>query len=343
MKEFGSDFHFVDSFFSYRAHLIDVYRDTILMANGRQCIVALIRQEGWRRLWMPEYFCYEVIETIKEQTGIEVVFYPDHPLQDNKSTMGDLAYKDGDVLLRMNYFGMRESRSTNAIPVPVIEDHTHDLLGHWALYSDADWCFASLRKTLPLPEGGMLWSPKGNRFPCGLISTDDNEQATEKRWQAMQMKKDYLDGALSDKEAFRKLYVQTEGWFDVAELSLIDKQSREYIEHFDINAWQGAKRRNWQLLYSLLSDKIQVLQPEDDSCTMFSLVVLTESKKQRDALRQRLINSDVYPAILWQVPESSSKEIQDFSHRMLSIHCDGRYTEADIRQLANIVNQAIES
>lgn len=343
MIEFGSDFHQISDYDSNRAHLLDVFQNADLMADGRQCIVALIRQEGWRRLWMPEYFCYEVIETIKKQTGIEVVFYPDHPLLDDKSTMGDLAYKDGDVLLRMNYFGMRESRSANAIPVPVIEDHTHDLLGHWALYSDADWCFASLRKTLPLPEGGMLWSPKGNRLPCGLISSEDNERTAGKRWQAMQMKRDYLDGALSDKEAFRKLYVESEKWFDVADLSLIDKRSQEYIEHLDINAWLGAKRRNWKLLYSLLSDKIQVLRPEDDSCTMFSLVVLTESKKQRDALRQSLINSAVYPAILWQVPNSSSKEIQDFSHRMLSIHCDGRYTEADILQLANIVNQAIES
>lgn len=341
MKEFGSDFHYINTYESDRAHLTGIFRGALLLANGRQCIVSLIRQYGWKRIWIPVFFCYEVIETIKEHTGIVVKFYEDTPLREKM--VDKLPFKEGDVLLRMNYFGLREFRSENAIPVPVIEDHTHDLLGHWALYSNADWCFASLRKTLPLPEGGMLWSPKGHRLPCGLVSTDDNERTAGKRWMAMKMKRDYLDGALSDKEAFRKLYVETEGWFDVAELSLIDKRSREYIEHLDINAWQGAKRRNWQLLYSLLSDKIQVLQPEDDSCTMFSLVVLTDSKEQRDTLRQRLIESNVYPAILWPVPDTTSLEVQDFSHRMLSVHCDGRYTEDDIQQLANIVNQAIES
>ncbi len=81
MKEFGSDFHFLTDYQSQRAHLTDVHRDAVLMADGRQCIVALIRQEGWRRIWMPEYFCYEVIETIKVQTRIEVLFYSDYPLQ----------------------------------------------------------------------------------------------------------------------------------------------------------------------------------------------------------------------------------------------------------------------
>ena len=34
---------------------------------------------------------------------------------------------------------------------------------------------------------------------------------------------------------------------------------------------------------------------------------------------------------------------KDFSEKMLSIHCDGRYTEEDVRQLANILNKALET
>ena len=341
MREFGSDFSQVDIYSSKRAHLTDVYRNAVLMADGRQPIVALIRQEGWRRLWMPEYFCYEVIDTIKRQTGIEIAFYPGYPLADDKTIVANLPYKDGDALLRVNYFGLRDHRSEAEIKVPVIEDHTHDLMGHWALYSNADWCVASLRKTLPLPEGGMLWSPKGHRFSMELTNTEENRRIADMRWKAMQMKRDYLDGALSDKEAFRKLYVETEEWFDTAELSIIDEKSKNYIAQLDINLWQGAKRRNWKMLKSLLAGKIEVLQPEDESCTMFSLVVLAESMKQRDALRRKLIEHAVYPAILWQVPEYVDEKVEDFSHRMLSIHCDGRYTEEDVRQLAEIINDTL--
>jgi len=56
-----------------------------------------------------------------------------------------------------------------------------------------------------------------------------------------------------------------------------------------------------------------------------------------------LIESCVYPAILWAVPGSASAGAKDFSERMLSIHCDGRYTEEDIRQLADILNRVLET
>lgn len=343
MKEFGSDFHFVSEFNSNRAHLTDIYRNAYLMANGRQCIVALARQEGWRRIWVPEYFCYEVIESVRQQTGIEMVFYPDHPMANDRAIVKSLPYLEGDVLLRMNYFGIRDQRSETDIPVPVIEDHTHDLLGHWSLYSDADWCIASLRKSFPLPEGGVIWSPKGHRLTIIPDDTKDNQQIADIRWKAMQMKRDYLNGKLNNKEEYRKLFLETEGWFDTAEPSLIDERSKNYIDLFDLNAWNGAKRRNWKLLCSLLSDKVQIVNPENDFCTLFSFVLLFESMERRNRIRTQLIDCSVYPAILWQVPETTTDDVKEFSRQMLSIHCDARYSVDDVRQLADIINKAIDS
>ena len=125
------------------------------MLSGRQTIVALIAQHQWKRIWLPVYFCYEVVDTIR-QTGIELLFYPDYPGAYDQNIVSELPYKKGDVLLRMNYFGLRTRRSNQSLPIPVIEDHSHDLLGRWSLYSDADWCIASIRKTLPTVEGGMV-------------------------------------------------------------------------------------------------------------------------------------------------------------------------------------------
>lgn len=341
MKEFGSDFHFIDSYDSSRAHLTDVFRGAWLLADGRQCIVVLIRQYGWKRLWMPDYFCYEVIDTIKEQTGVEVLTYADSPLNEGK--VENLPFKNGDVLLRMNFFGMRELRSNKYISVSVIEDHSHDPFGHWALYSDADWCISSIRKILPLPEGGMMWSPKGHQLEVELFTSEENEKIAAIRWEGMEMKTRYLKGEEVSKEEFRKRYTETEGFFDHAEPSLIDKRSREVAsEELDINLWQGVKRKNWLLLKSLVNqDACRVMIPENDSCTLFSLVLLLESKEKRDTVRKKLIDTCVYPAILWNVPDSASLEAKVFCERMLSIHCDGRYTEEDILQLAGILNKCL--
>lgn len=342
MKEFGSDFHYIESFNSGRAHLTDVIRGATLLADGRQCIVALIRQSGWNRIWMPDYFCYEVIDTIKKQTDIEVVFYEDSPLHESK--VEALPYEDNDVLLRMNYFGMRDLRSNQGIPISVLEDHSHDPFGHWALYSDADWCISSLRKSLPLPEGGMMWSPKGHKLTIEFPISEENEQIAATRWEGMEMKAKYIAGEDVSKEEFRKKYTETEEWFDEAEPVAIDKRSREYItKKFDLNLWLGAKRRNWSLLNELINkDKCEVVGVEHESCTMFSMVLLLENKEKRDALRRRLIADSVYPAILWNVPETASDVSRDFSERMLSVHCDGRYTEEDIKQLAEILNKDLE-
>ena len=341
MKEFGSDFHCIDTYNSGRAHLTDVFRGATLLANGRQCIVVLIRQYGWKRIWMPDYFCYEVIETIKEQTGITVKFYEDTPLHEGQ--VENLPFREGDVLLRMNFFGIRDKRSNANIPCPVIEDHTHDPFGHWALYSDADWCISSIRKILPLPEGGMMWSPKGHRLTVDLQPSEENEQIASTRWEGMEMKTAYLNGEDVSKDEFRRHYTETEEWFDHAEPSLLDEQSKTVVsKQLDINLWQGAKRKNWALLQRLVnSDVCKVLNPEDETCTMFSLVLLFDNKETRDKVRKHLIEACVYPAILWAVPESTSENARSFSERMLSVHCDGRYSIEDIQQLASILNKAI--
>ena len=339
MKEYGSDFHYLDNYHSKHTHLTDVYHNTILMANGRQCIVTLIQQYQWQRIWMPEYFCHEVTQTIVMQTSIKIVYYPDWPGNDDKKIIESLPYQQGDVLFRMNYFGMRGFRSNINIPVPVIEDHSHDLLGHWALYSDAEWCIASLRKSLPIPEGGMLWSPKRYRIDIDISSSKDNEEIAQIRWEAMLMKSDYLADKINDKNEFRKKYVETEEWFIQLEPSLIDERSRNYIENININAWNRAKRKNWKKLSQLV--KTETLFPENIDCTPFTFIILADDKENRDHIKTRLIEKNVYPAILWDIHEATNAKVLDFSQRILSIHCDGRYTKFDMQQLAAIINDSI--
>lgn len=343
MKEFGSNFQSIDSYDSHRAHLTDVFKGALLLADGRQCIIVLIKQFGWKRLWMPEYFSKKVVKSIIDQTGIAINYYEDNPFKEAK--VNSLPYQDGDVLLRMNYFGMRELRKNKNIPVPVIEDHSHDPFGHWALYSDADWCISSIRKTLPLPEGGMMWSPKGHKLEVDLMNTDENQIVASQRWKGMEEKANYLDGMDISKRDYREIFLETEEWFENAAPSLIDERSKTFIEkQLDINLWLGAKRKNWYILKDLIrSSKCSVLEAEHESCTMFSLVLLFNDKSIRNSVRQELIQKDVYPAVLWDITEEASEDAKSFSSRMLSIHCDGRYSEQEIRMLARIINEVLDN
>lgn len=169
MRELGSDFHYIVTQGSGEYTMRDLFPTANYYVKGRQALIHLYKSQGWQRLWIPEYYCYEVIESLK-QAGLDLCFYVDYPgCADDGKTLESIIknglFRPCDAVLRVNYFGTRSYRSPENLPVAVVEDHTHDLIGEWALSSQADWCIASLHKTLPIPDGGILWSPVGLCLP----------------------------------------------------------------------------------------------------------------------------------------------------------------------------------
>lgn len=335
MKEFGSDFHYISVFQGMGNSLSDFYPHANYYADGRQALIHLYQSQGWQRLWVPEYFCYEVIESLK-QAGLNLMFYTDYPGNDDANL--NKVVRPSDAVLRVNYFGTRSYRSPEKLLVAaVIEDHTHDLIGDWPIHSTADWCLASLRKTVPIPEGGTLWSPMGLRLPEQPATSEENERIAAIRWEAMRLKARYLEGEPIEKATFRAGYVDTEEYFDHVPVCALDKASQEYLKTFDIRGWYNQKRSNWELLKDIKKEGVLVIAPESMSCYPFSLVLLFDNPDERDRVRKDLIAHQIYPAVLWNVPDTASCEVKSFSRRMLSIHCDARYTADDIQQMKTII------
>lgn len=344
MKEFGSDFHFIAPTGGSNT-LQDFFPSANYYADGRQALIDLYRSQGWQRLWMPEYFCYDVIESLKE-AGLELVFYTDYPeYHDDSKTIEAIQrkghFRPTDAILRVNYFGTRSYRDVEKLNIPVVEDHTHDLIGGWAINSHADWCIASLRKTLPVPEGGMLWSPMGLPLPKAPTVSDENEKIAAIRWEAMRLKACYLNGENVEKAAFRSGFVDTEEYFDRAEVCALDAESQKFLQLFDIRDWYKRKWENWALLRDIKKDGVRVLRPEDRGCYPFSLILVFELEDERNRVRKALIERQVYPAILWSVPPSYYGEISQMSGGMLSIHCDARYTKEEILQMKSIIESTL--
>ena len=76
-------------------------------------------------------------------------------------------------------------------------------------------------------------------------------------------------------------------------------------------------------------------------CVSFSLVLLFNNLDVHDRIRKALIEYQIYPAVLWNVPDTASNEVIGFSQRMLSIHCDGRYSADDIHQMKAIIESIL--
>lgn len=348
MKEFGSNFHRCEHNFLGKNNLLSFLGSNNLYVSGRNCIDVIIELERAKRIWMPAYFCYDVIEHI-EKYGVEVLLYDDNPLSNEDDfVVRSLPYKRGDVLFRTDYFGLRKKRNNKGLCVPVVEDHTHGLLTSWARLSDADWCIASLRKSLPIIAGGVLWSPKGKNLPKGIEPSMDCIHMAQIGYSAMNMKSIYLmqqnlelDKDIEIKHLFYQKYLEVETMIEKMHISGVDPETVMITDTFDIEKWFNRKISNWQLARTVLDKRFNIIEPElNNYCQPFSLILLLESLKQRDKLSNYLISNKIYPSILWKMPENSPFEkALDFSKRMLSIHCDGRYNAEDILEMCKMINR----
>lgn len=331
MREFGSDFHRLDGFVGTP---LDIERlNPVTFADGRLALIGLIQYKGWKRLWIPEYFCYEVVNSISH-TGIELAFYPDGPEEDDRSLIKCIPFCKGDALLRMNYFGLRAWRDESELPVDVIEDHSHGLLTDWAQHSNADYCIASLRKIMPIPEGGILWSPKRHILPCLSESTVANDNLVYKRFAAMSLKAIYINSG-GDKGEFRRLYIESEKELEVLRLSGMSVFNKQLYSMFDYRTFDSLKKNNWHYLISLLTEDVCFLIPENNVDTPFSLILRFADKVSCSVVRSKLIENSIYPAILWPIPEEHKCDKRIY----LSIHCDGRYSFDDMEIIATIINR----
>ena len=143
-----------------------------------------------------------------------------------------------------------------------------------------------------------------------------------------------------DKEAFRKKYIETEEAIDVLPLSGLDDESFNIIKNFDVKLWTKEKAKNWQLISEFIGDRFHILPCEDtEGVHPFSIIIVLDNQEERDRFRHYLINNAIYPAILWNIPNTASKEAVDFGNRMLSVHCDARYDKTAIGRMCDIINR----
>ena len=336
MNEYGSDFHACG--YPHGASTLSaaypVYRS---YASGRVALGELARWRGYRRLLFPTYFCHE---SVRRLPG--VAFYPYAPGDDINTAVRAAGAGVGDAIVVCNCWGLDTQPDYTGLTCEIIEDHTHDLISHWARSSRAHWCVASVRKTLPVPDGGILWSPRGLALPPQPASDPDWCGIMDRRFGAMQTKLAYLQGASVDKAVFLNDFVYTEECFDTAATGNWSEHTADIVAGLDVEAWYANKRANRDVLCAALRPDSGYIIPvaAAEGATPLSLVLIFDNPERRERVRRALIARDVYPAVLWRLPEGAY-DPADISGRMLSIHCDARYTPADMAAMATTINETL--
>ncbi len=347
--EHGSEFHWLSFQANYQQVCHPWKSDASFFGSGRDALRSLLlfgqQGRGWKRIWIPSYFCYDVVEAISS-TNIEICIYPDSMAEEKSCLpLGEIASKD--VILLVNFFGMRNKPifpSDLPREIEVIEDHTHDPWSVWAQTSQAEFCFASLRKTIPVPDGGVLWSPKKLAIPLQPSITKNIQEASAAKLSSMLLKSLYLKGCDIEKECFRKQAIKGENQISSGEISGMTEASKIMIDCFPLLRWRKKRQQNFRFLVKKIKDISWCCVPKltNNSNCPFSVVLLVDTAKRRENLLLALVKRNIYPAVLWSLEKSVTKftipnKHLELSRKMLSLHCDMRYNNIDMQRVAEAI------
>jgi hypothetical protein len=312
-------------------------------ALGRHAVEALVGFLGSPRIWLPDYFCHEVAERWRDAARVEL--YEDDPRWPEPS-WESLRPGPRDVVIGVNYFGVRRGSPWRAwreeTACVLVEDHAHDPASDWATTSSADYAFSSLRKTLPAPDGAILWSPRGLALPEQPAGGADG---SELKLAAMLLKGEYLGrGDDGLKGRFRRLQIDGEERLGESRVSGASAATRESLVRGVPLPWRARRSENTTRLLAALhgwngAEPLFTEWPAD--AAPLGVVLTFASGKARDAVREALREADVYCPVHWaDAAESGSERVRELAPRILTIPTDWRYAAADMARVASLVREA---
>lgn len=285
---------------------------------------------------LPSFYCLAVAESLLA-AGIRVAWYPMVPGAEPQ--VG--AWRPGDVVVLAGLFGAAVRHPPALERVVVVEDHTHDPDAVGARESTADFCLASLRKTLPLPDGAVVWSPRGLAVPP---PEPGPSRGGTLKLSAMRMKAAWLAGGGGTKDRFRAIQVG-------AEETITDGASAPTgftlaaLPRLDRRGLRAQRARNAARLRSALTGcdaPWRILETTVAGEVPFHLQLVCAGGEGRDDLRRFLGEHGVYAAVHWPQPwrgiDTGDPRARSLAARILTLPTDHRYEARDMDRLAAIVH-----
>lgn len=336
MREIGSEF------WLERDPASDSHRDGCYVLSGRTAIDLIVQDiaktRTMRSVYMPAWGCDSMIAPFLAH-GTQINLY-------DVSFDGCLkCHTDGtdhtDIFYVTNYFGyentldidvVRQFKAKGAI---ILYDRTHSFLMENDPYLDlADYSFASIRKWMGVIGGAVVEGVKDVALkPCPYLEPKES---------AMRMKQAYMAGDDSvDKQFFLKLYGEfghhlSEDYQNYG----MDDLSYALYKTEDIAAMRRKRRKNAQYLHEKLKG-VRFLGELTDKAVPLFVPIFFNTIEQRNAVRNKLIEAQIYCPIHWPKPAliPAGYAVNKIYGTELSLICDQRYTTEDMARMAAVINE----
>lgn len=342
MREIGSEF------WLEREHkTLSADRDGIYVLSGRTAIDLIIQDilktRKIRNVYMPAWCCDSMLAPFVAH-GTQIKFYDICHTESTESTE-IMCHTDGtddtDVFYVTNYFGYE-----NTLPIETVKkfkeksaiilyDRTHSfLMGNDPYLALADYSFASIRKWMGVIGGAVVNGVKD----CQLKPYPH----LECKEQAMRMKKTFIEGDESvDKQAFLSLYGEF-GHHLVEDYQNYEMDDLSYALYKleDLSAMRRKRRENAKYLHENLKGVKFIGELTENAVPLF-VPIFFETTEQRNAVRKKLIEAQIYCPIHWPKPTliPADYEANKIYETELSLICDQRYNIEDMKRIVTVINE----
>lgn len=336
MREIGSEF------WLEREPAAVSRREGCYVLSGRTAIDLIIQDiaktRPLRKVYMPAWGCDSMIAPFSHR-NIQVDFY-DVRFDGQLKCHTDFT-DSTDILYVTNYFGYE-----NTLPIETIKefeakgaiilyDRTHSFLMENDPYLElADYSFASIRKWMGVIGGAVVQGVKDFQLkPFHYLECKE---------QAMRMKKAFIEGDTSvDKQAFLSLYGEF-GHHLVEDYQNYEMDDLSYalFKTENLAAMRRKRRENAKYLHEHLKGERFLGELTDNTVPLF-VPVFFNTTEQRNSVRKKLIEAQIYCPIHWPKPAQIPTDfaVNKMYDTELSLICDQRYTTEDMARIVAIINE----
>lgn len=336
MREVGSEF-----WLEQELRTLTHERDGIYVLSGRTAIDLIIqdvvKNRQVRNVYMPAWCCDSMIAPFLAH-GTQINLY-DVSFDGGVNCLTDSTVYT-DIFYVTNYFGYE-----NTLPVETIKefkdqgsvilyDSTHSFLMENDPYlALADYSFASIRKWMGVVGGAVVNGVKDcDLKPYPFLACKE---------EAMRMKKAFIEGDTSvDKQVFLGLYAEF-GHHLAEDYQSYEMDDLSYglYKSEDLSAMRRKRKENAKYLHEHLKSVKFIGELTDNAVPLF-VPVFFDTTEQRNAVRKKLIEAQIYCPIHWPKPTliPADFEANKIYDTELSLICDQRYDLTDMERMVTLIN-----
>lgn len=342
----GSYFHF-ENFKETKHNEVTLPFNYEIFYTGRHALLYIldkITAEGTiSKIWFPNYYCQHTLTWIKKNYP-NINTYDLNPFEFNSNpiNLSEFANQE-DIVLINNYWGLSSMYTEKSPNAPIIiEDHSHGWLSDACLKSKADYCFASVRKSLPVPLGGIYWEPNSASIKSSMNFLEDHSfyDIWERMLLAMTLKKISIENkSPAASETYLPLFYEVEEKLNnYTTFVKLKTEHKHYIEQFLKFDALKAKASNLNILYSQINDNDYFKIIKRSGYTAFGLHLVFKDELTCNSLKACLITNKIYPSMLW--PHNNIDNKWQF---FMNFHIDFRYNENDMLYIIKIMNSWVSN